>query len=77
MNTTKPQDEIWADFEAVSGMEKLEAPEGALFNVDIQKRFQCSRTTAGCKMRQAVENGWKSGQVIRNGSVTKYIYKEA
>ena len=75
MNTTKPQDEIWADFEAVAGKEPQEVPEGALFNVDIQERFQCSRSTAGYKMRQAVESGWKSGHVIRNGSITKYIYK--
>ena len=74
MTTTKPQDEIWADFEAVAGKEPRKAPDGALFNVDIQKRYGCSRSTAGAKMRQAVENGWKSGQVIRNGSLTKYIY---
>ena len=75
MTTTKPQDEIWADFEAVAGRGPQEVPEGALFNVDIQKRYGCSRSTAGAKMRQAVENGWKSGQFIRNGSITKYIYK--
>ncbi len=76
MTTTKPQDEIWADFEAVAGKGPQEVPEGALFNVDIRERYGCSRSTAGAKMRQAVESGWKSGHVVRNSSLTKYIYKE-
>ena len=77
MTNTKKPDEIWADFDSVIGMESTgkAVPEGALFSSDIEKRFNCSNSTALLKMRQAIKGGWKQGFTIRNGCRTRYIYK--